>query len=76
MDTLIQASEANRHFSRILREVADGARFTITADGRPIARLVPAILPDRAAALRALLRHLDTVQPGHHGPFRREDAYD
>lgn len=34
MEKIIQATEANRHFSRILREVAEGDSFTRTSHGR------------------------------------------
>ena len=43
MEKTIQATEANRQFSRILREVAEGDTFTVTSHGRPIARIVPAL---------------------------------
>ena len=49
VEKVIQATEANRHFSRILREVAEGDTFTVTSHGRPIARIVP---PRRRAARR------------------------
>ena len=76
MDKIIQATEANRSFSRILREVAAGDRFTVTSRGRPIARIVPAQAVDREAAKQALLKHLDEVPVRHLGRFKREDAYD
>jgi prevent-host-death family protein len=41
MDRTISAAEANRSFSRLLREVREGQSFIITAHGRPVARIVP-----------------------------------
>ena len=41
MDQSNAAAEANRRFSRLLREVREGQSFTITAHGRPVARIVP-----------------------------------
>lgn len=41
MDQTVSAAEANRSFSRLLREVREGQSFTITAHGRAVARLVP-----------------------------------
>ena len=41
MSETITATEANRDFSRILREVGNGQTYIITSYGRPIARLVP-----------------------------------
>jgi prevent-host-death family protein len=76
MEKTIQASEANRQFSRILREVGEGDSFTITSYGRPVARLVPADAPDREAAKQTLLARLRTQQALNLGPFKREEAYD
>ncbi|HWK46494.1 MAG TPA: type II toxin-antitoxin system prevent-host-death family antitoxin [Stellaceae bacterium] len=41
-DGTVNATEANRQFSRLLREVEDGGRITITKDRHPVAVLVPA----------------------------------
>jgi prevent-host-death family protein len=40
--TTVGAREANRSFSKILREAESGKTVTITRNGRPVARLVPA----------------------------------
>lgn len=37
----IAAAEANRQFSRVLREVRAGDTFTVTSRGEPVARIVP-----------------------------------
>ena len=77
MEKTIQASEANRQFSRILREVGEGDSFTITSHGRPVARIVPAEKqPDREAAKQRLLAYLDSLPVMNLGPFKREEAYD
>jgi len=57
MDKEIPAAEANRSFSRLLREVRNGASFTVTSHGRPVARLVPAgdENADRAALIRSMI---------------------
>ncbi|MFZ4406581.1 MAG: type II toxin-antitoxin system Phd/YefM family antitoxin [Paracraurococcus sp.] len=41
MDQPISAAEANRSFSRLLREVREGQSFVVTSHGRPVARIVP-----------------------------------
>jgi prevent-host-death family protein len=46
MAETVTAREANQHFSRLLREVAEGQSFVITHRGRPVARLVPEPAPD------------------------------
>jgi prevent-host-death family protein len=58
----VGAYEAKTHLSRLLDEVAQGARITITKHGRPVAMLVPAPGSDHAntreaiSALRAFRR--------------------
>ncbi len=58
----VGAFEAKTHLSELLKQVATGARITITHRGKPVARLVPvdevseasrADLMDRMAGLRA-----------------------
>lgn len=39
--TTISAAEANRHFSRVLRQVAQGETLTITSRGKPLATMAP-----------------------------------
>jgi prevent-host-death family protein len=49
----IGAREANRSFSKILREAENGRTITITRNGRPVARLIPApvLVPAAAGSL-------------------------
>jgi prevent-host-death family protein len=49
----IGAREANRSFSKILREAENGKTITITRNGRPVARLIPApvLVPAGAESL-------------------------
>jgi prevent-host-death family protein len=42
MATTVGAREANRSFSKILKEAENGKSITITRNGKPVARLVPA----------------------------------
>ena len=61
----ISAAEANRGFSRLLREVREGATYVVTAHGRPVARVTPydTVSPeDRTAAREALFARL-RMQP-------------
>jgi prevent-host-death family protein len=76
MDKVIQASEANRQFSRILREVREGDTYTITAHGRPVARIVPAETDKREAARKRLLERLQKQPALRLGRWTREDLYD
>ena len=38
----VNAAEANRSFSKLLRQVAQGESFTVLSHGRPVATLSPA----------------------------------
>lgn len=42
----VTASEANRQFSRLLRDVAAGETLVVTSHGRPVATLAPHQPPD------------------------------
>ncbi len=78
MDQPILAAEANRHFSRLLREVRDGRSYVVTAHGKPIARIVPCTEADapRAAARAALLQRLAAQPSIDIGPWTRDSLYE
>jgi prevent-host-death family protein len=76
MEKVIQATAANRSFSRILREVAQGDSYTVTSHGRPIARIVPANAKGSEAAKQRLLEHLRSQPAMNIGPWTREELYD
>ena len=79
MDELVSAAEANRHFSRILREVREGRSFVVTSHSMPVARIVPAAPGDplAAAARASLLARLAQAPVTILGePWRRDDLYD
>lgn len=75
----ISAAEADRGFSRILRDVRQGQSFVVTLHGVPIAKIVPAERSDAVAdvAKKALLAHL-CAQPiivlGQR--WKRDELYD
>ena len=76
---VVSASEANRSFSALLRQVAQGQSFTVQSHGRPVAILAPAT-EDRkpfAASRQALLARLHS-QPARGGlrSWQRDDLYD
>jgi prevent-host-death family protein len=78
MHQLIPAAEANRSFSRLLREVQDGQSFIVTAHGKPVARIVPCTPKGatQTAAREQLLQRL-TVQPVTDiGPWSRDELYE
>ena len=53
----IPAADANRHFSRVFREVSQGEHVTVVSRGRPVATiaLVQGCGRERQAAKRMLL---------------------
>jgi prevent-host-death family protein len=77
MDHPISAAEANRSFSRLLRDVQSGQSYVVTSHGRPVARIVPCDEADTArhAALDALLQRLDSQPAIEIGPWARDDLY-
>jgi prevent-host-death family protein len=78
LDQPIPAAEANRQFSRLLREVREGRSYVVTAHGKPIARIVPCTAADaaRGAARAALLQRL-ALQPAIDiGPWSRDALYE
>jgi prevent-host-death family protein len=76
---VVSASEANRSFSALLRQVAQGKTVTVQFHGRPVATLAPAdsAMPPFRKARRALLARLAT-QPASGEPrsWQRDELYD
>jgi len=75
----VGAREANRSFSKILKEAESGETVTITRNGKPVARLEPIIpkpqLSEKARkAARARLRKLlEKGLPLGGGPYSRDE---
>lgn len=76
MDKTISATEANRHFSRILREVEAGDSFTVTSHGRTVARIAPAPELGSAEAVSRMVEKLKTLPRITVGPWTREELYE
>ena len=80
MDRAISASEANRRFSGVLRDVKGGETFVVTSRGAPVARITPIEHDDvaRAAAREALYRHWKEIgdEPIIVAPWSRDELYD
>lgn len=77
----VSATEANRSFSKLLREVARGKRVEITSHGRAVATLAP--VEDEAArkvrqlaALKVLKKRWATQDFKVVGPWSREELYE
>jgi prevent-host-death family protein len=76
----VTAAEANRQFSAVLREVAQGERVTVTSRGKPVATIEPmrsgAGSARAGAAKRRLLAHLATVKAVGARGWTRDELYD
>jgi prevent-host-death family protein len=75
----VSAAEANRQFSKILREVGAGETVIVTSRGKPVAQIQPPdrILADREAAKQELLEYLRS-QPTRNLniTWTRDELYD
>ena len=84
MDTPVSAPDANRSFSRLLREVRAGKSFVVTSHGKPVARIVPcgeAEEAERAKRREARSRWLEELRarPASEapiGPWTRDELYE
>ncbi len=77
MERAITASDANQHFSELLRDVQEGETFVVTSRGRPVAKVTPADDLDRQGpALDALLDFVAALPRRRADSWRREDLYE
>ena len=74
----VSASDANRQFSALLREVSQGAEITVTSHGKPVARISPvrSLRRDREAARKRLLARLEHQDVTGQRTWSREELYD
>jgi prevent-host-death family protein len=78
MEKPISAAEANRNFSKLLREVQNGRSYVVTSHGRPVARIAPVTEERNSKAKAALLAHLEArpVRQRPIGRWKRDELYD
>lgn len=77
MERAISASEANQHFSEMLREVADGETFIVTSRGRPVAKVIPIdSLDAQGPELDALLDYVVGLPRRRLEAWHRSDLYE
>lgn len=79
MDRAISSAEANRAFSRLLREVRDeGLSFVVTSHGKRVARIGPVSDSDagRQRARAALLTRLASQPVQDAGRWTRDALYE
>ncbi|MEO5800475.1 MAG: type II toxin-antitoxin system prevent-host-death family antitoxin [Gemmatimonadales bacterium] len=78
MSISISAADANREFSRVLREVREGASYVVTSHGKPVAKIVPIAAEDRVrdAAMAILLDRLRSNPVMNLGKITRDEMHD
>jgi prevent-host-death family protein len=80
MTRYVSAADANRQFSELLGQAAEGETVIITRRGEPVAQLAPfdpsAETGVRAAAWSKLLSTLETGLTLGGGTFDRDSLYD
>jgi prevent-host-death family protein len=78
MDKVISAADANRNFSKLLREVREGHSYVITNHGRPVARIIPAYdhVESEGHGRAALLERLRSEPVVNIGPWSRHESYE
>lgn len=75
---IVTATEANRHFSEILKEASEGEEIRIESRGKLVAELSPIRKTDRSqlAARDLLFERLRTAKPVVVGNWSRDELYD
>ena len=80
MEKAISASDANRKFSALLRDVREGRTYVVTSHGRPVARIAP--LKTNAAnspanrSRASLLKRLRSQPVVKIGRWNRDELYE
>ncbi len=76
----VTAAEANRQFSAVLRDVAQGQSVLVTSRGKPVATIAPARQARdrvRERAKKRLFERLASIEPsGKMREWTREELYD
>lgn len=75
---VVTASEANRQFSELLKEVRRGETVLVTSHGEPVAELRPPPQNDveQAAAFKRLMDRLKSQPAMNRGGWTREELYE
>jgi len=76
MEKAISAAEANRNFSKVLREVREGHSYVVTSHGKPVAKIAPANETPSEDAKQQLLRHLRSQPVRNIGRWTRDELYE
>jgi len=74
----MSATEANRHFSSLLKDVARGEEILVMSRGRAVAKVLPfdSAASERKSAQNALLERLSKQPPTGRRNWKRDELYD
>jgi antitoxin (DNA-binding transcriptional repressor) of toxin-antitoxin stability system len=74
----VTAAEANRQFSRVLRDISQGETFTVLSRGKAVATIAPAKSADvrRRAAKAALVDRLLKREASGERNWTRDELYE
>lgn len=74
----VGAADANRHFSNVLKQVAQGEEFLVVSRGKPVATIAPARRTERSrqAARELLLQRLNAQVPTEVLAWSRDELYE
>jgi antitoxin (DNA-binding transcriptional repressor) of toxin-antitoxin stability system len=72
----ITATEANQNLSRVLRDVAAGASYTVTSRGKQVAEIRAPEVARKKKDMKEFQDFLKSLPIIHTGPWKREDLYD
>jgi prevent-host-death family protein len=74
----VRATEANRQFSSVLKQVSQGEEFLIVSRGKPVATLSPVKISrkTRLAARDILLKRLSDQKPSGSRNWTRDELYE
>ncbi|HEX4040673.1 MAG TPA: type II toxin-antitoxin system prevent-host-death family antitoxin [Xanthobacteraceae bacterium] len=78
MNKAISAADANRNFSRVLRDVRQGLSYVVTAHGKPVAKIVPLAEgeDERTEARKLLMARLQRQKVRDIGPWTRDELHE
>lgn len=74
----MNAADANRYFSTVLREIARGEQVLVMSRGKPVAKIIPVDegAAERAIAREALLTRLRGQTSGGGRNWTRDELYE
>jgi prevent-host-death family protein len=78
----VGAREANRSFSKILKEAESGKTVTITRNGKPVAQLTPANVrptPSAKSRKKSMAKLMALLEKGYDlggGPYSRDEMHE